>query len=430
MKRILTATILLFSVSFLYCDIYKGVDFMEFPNGLKAVIKKDDSVPVVSVNIWIRTGSINENPDQAGLSHFIEHLLFKGSKNYPGDLMTRNVENMGGLINAATSKEYTCFYIDIQKDAYTDALKMLADTVSNPLFPEDEIIQERKVVIEEIQRHKDSPQSQLFEYFMSTLYKDSDYKNSIIGNEDVIANISRDEIIKYFKTNYIPSKMVVSVAGDIDVEKTKKIIADTLGSLKKEKVHKEPVVIEKFKKSDFFSIEDKTAHAYMLAGFLGPDMDSKDIYVADVALNILGSGKSSRLYRTLKEEQNLVFAVNSSFMSLKGTGSACISAVFQKDNYNKVVSALIAQLDEFAENGPDKEELEKIKTTIKSDFIFGLQTFSEQAGQLGYWELQNHPEVFKNYLKNIEKVTVKDVKKFMKKYYSKDKLSKAVIFPK
>lgn len=430
MRKILISVILLFSITLIYADVYKGAKFMKFSNGLNAVIKKDTSVPVVSVNIWVRVGSINENQDQAGLSHFIEHLLFKGSKNYQGDLMTRNVEKMGGVINAATSKEYTCYYIDIQKDGYIEAIKMLADTVSNPLFPEDEITQERKVVIEEIQRHLDNPQSQLFEYFMQTIYKDSAYKNSIIGNENVIANVSRDNIINYFKTHYIPSKMVVSVVGDIDVEQTKQAIEATLGKLKKADLPAEPVIIESSKNGDTFTIKDKTVHTYLLAGFLGPDMSSDDMCAADVALNILGSGKSSRLYRTLKEDKKLVFAISSSFMTLKGTGSAFISAVFEQQKYDEVMTNITAEIDKFAKDGPTEEELSKIKMNIKADWLFSLQTFNEQSGQFGYWQLQGHLEKFQDYLKNIDKVTAKDIKDFMNKYYSKERLSKAVIFPK
>ena len=338
---------------------------------------------------------------------------------------------MGGYVNAATSKEYTCFYIDIQKDGYIEAIKMLSDMVTNPLFEEKEIIPERKVVIEEIQRHKDNPHAQLFEYFMSTIYKQSAYKNSVIGTQDVIANIPREEIVKYFKQHYIPSRMVISVVGDIDIKETKKIISETLG--KNQNINQnfiEPKIIEQDYKGSNSTTEDKLAHTYMLAGFLGPDMASKDIYIADVALNILGAGNSSRLNRVLKEEKQLVYSISSSFMTLNGTGANYISAIFEKDNCDKVQEAIIEELDKFVKDGPTQEELEKVKTNIKADWLFGLQTVNEQASQLGYWELFNHLEVFKNYLSNIEKVTVEDVKNYMKKYYSKDKLSKVVVFPK
>jgi len=431
MKKIFLLFISLFLTTQIYCDAIKGAKFMNLKNGLTAILKKDTSVPIVSVNIWVKVGSVNETPEQAGLSHFIEHLVFKGCKNYPGNTLTENVEKMGGFINACTSKEYTCFYIDIQKDGYIEAIKMLADMITNPLFPAEEIIQERKVVIEEIQRHKDSPHSQLFEHFMSTTYKQCAYKNSIIGTEDVIANIPREEIIKYFKQHYIPSKMVISIVGDINIKETKKTISETLGqNQNKNENYIEPTVIEPYTDGNEFITTDKLEHTYMLEGFLGPDLSSQDVYIADIALNILGSGKSSRLNKVLKEQKQLVYSISSSFMTMSGTGINYISAIFEKDNYDKVKEAIIKELDKFTEEGPTQEELEKIKTNIKADWLFGLQTVNDQANQLGYWQLFNHLELFNNYLSNIEKITIEDVKNFMKKYYSKQKLSRAVIFPK
>lgn len=431
MKKLLILLLISLFASQAYCNMLKGVKFMNFKNGLTAVIKKDTSVPIVSVNIWVKTGSINETPEQAGLSHFIEHLVFKGSKNYPGNMITENVEKMGGLINAATSKEYTCFYIDIQKDGYLEAIKMLADMVTNPLFPENEITPERKVVIEEIQRHKDNPHSQLFEYFMENMYKESTYKNSVIGSDKVIANIPREEIIKYFKENYTPDRMVVSIVGDIDIPKTKKAIEETLGKNENTNPnYSAPNIIEPFKNGTEFKTDDKLSHSYMLAGFLGPDMASDDIFTADVALNILGAGKSSRLNKVLKEDKQLVHSIASSFLTLAGTGSAYISAIFDKDKYEKVVEAIVEELDKFVAEGPTQEELDRVKINIKSDWLFGMQSFNEQAGQYGYWKLYGHLDKFEKYLENIDRVTIKDVKDFMKKYYSKEKLSKAVIFPK
>ena len=432
MKKIFLLITLLFLSSQIYCDVFKGVKFMNFKNGLTAILKKDTSVPIVSVYIWVKTGSINENPEQAGLSHFIEHLVFKGTANYPGNTeIMENIENMGGYVNAATSKEYTCFYIDIQKDGYIQAIKMLSDMVTNPLFPENEIVPERKVVIEEIQRHKDNPHSQLFEKFMATIYKQAAYKNSVIGTEDVIANIPREEIVKYFKQHYIPSRMVIAVVGDINIKETKKVISETLGKNQNTNPDLiEPNIIEQDDKGMEVTTTDKLAHTYMLAGFLGPDMNSKDVYVADVALNILGSGKSSRLNRILKEEKQLVYSISSSFMTLNGTGSAYISAIFEKDKYEEIKKTLVEELDKFTNEGPTQEELQKIKINMKADWLFELQTVNEQASLLGYWKLFGHPEILENYLANIEKVTIDDVKNFMKKYYSNDKLSKVVVFPK
>ena len=225
--------------------------------------------------------------------------------------------------------------------------------------------------------------------------------------------------------------MVIAVVGDIDIKETKKVISETLGQNQNTNPNLiEPNIIEKDDTGTELITDDKLAHTYMLAGFLGPDMSSKDIYVADVALNVLGAGKSSRLNRILKEEKQLVYSISSSFMTLNGTGTAYISAIFDKTNYEQVKDTLIRELDKFTAEGPTQEELQKIKINMKSDWLFDLQTFNEQASLMGFWKLFNHLEVFEKYLENIEKVTVDDVKNFMKKYYSKEKLSKVVVFPK
>jgi len=430
MKKIIICIILL-CVTYIYADNNKGVEEMKFYNGLELVIKKDTSMPVTSVHIFVNVGSINETPQQAGLSHFIEHLLFKGSKNYPGDLLSRNVEKMGGLINAFTSNEMTCYHVSIQKDGYIDTLKMLIDTVSNPLFPEDEIEKERKVVIEEIQRHKDNPRAELFEFFLQELYKTSQYKNSVIGSSDVIASVTKKEIQKYFDYNYRPNKMVVAVTGDVDVEQTKQIVKETLGQKENPVFFSaDPTIIEPLKQKPSTSTKtDKTSHSYMLAGFLGPDMASKDMFSAIIAMDILGAGKSSRLYRVLKEEKNLVLNIGAAFENFKGTGTAYIFAIFDKDKYEQICKVLEEETEKFAKEGPTEQELEKAKINIKSNWMFENQTVGEQALKMGFWQLMGHGDYFKNYLKYIDKIKVQDIKNFMNKYYAKQKLSKAVIFP-
>ncbi|WP_413853824.1 M16 family metallopeptidase [Candidatus Ruminimicrobium bovinum] len=428
MKKIIICILLLCS-TFLYAD-KKGVADMKFPNGLELVIKQDTTLPVTSVHIFVGVGSVNEKPEQAGLSHFIEHLLFKGSKNYPSDLLSRNVENMGGLINAFTSNEMTCYHVSIQKDGYIDTLKMLIDTVSNPLFPADEIEKERKVVIEEIQRHKDNPRAELFEFFLQGLYKTSDYKNSVIGTADIIANVKREEIQRYFNQNYRPNKMVVAVTGDVDIEQTKQIVKDTLCQLENPVFFSaDPTIIEPLKQTPVTSTRtDNTSHSYMLSGFLGPDISSKDMFSAIIAMDILGAGKSSRLYRVLKEEKNLVLNIGAAFENFKGTGTAYIFTIFDKNKYEDICKETDAEIEKFAKEGPTKQELEKAKINIKANWLFENQTVGNRALNIGFWHLMGHADYFDNYVKYIDKIKVEDIKKFMAKYYSKQKLSKAVIF--
>jgi predicted Zn-dependent peptidase len=218
---------------------------MKYNNGLTSILINNENSLTASAIVFVRVGSVDEKASQAGLSHFIEHLMFKGSKNYPRDSFSKNVENFGGEINAATSKEFTMYYINMQKDFVEKSLKMLADTMQNPLFPKDEIDKERKVVIEEIQRHFDNPESILYEKFYETIYKTSALKNSVIGTSAVISNISSEEIYEYYKTHYVPEKMLIVVSGGFDKEKVEKVIGNTFAKFEKQKVPSEPLLKEK-----------------------------------------------------------------------------------------------------------------------------------------------------------------------------------------
>ncbi len=158
--------------------------------------------------------------------------------------MNRNVENMGGYINAATAKEFTMYYINIQKDGLEESIKMLADTMQNPSFPQYEIDRERKVVTEEIQRHSDNPVAVIYEKFYKTLYAESALKNSIIGIPQVVANVSREEIYSYYKTHYIPEKMIVVISGNFDETSVAKLIDETFGKFEEQSAPPDPMLFE------------------------------------------------------------------------------------------------------------------------------------------------------------------------------------------
>jgi len=411
----------------------KNINKVVLKNGLQVIIEKDASCPLVSVAVFVRVGAVDESVEVSGLSHFVEHLLFKGSKNFPQDSLSRNVENSGGYINAATSKEYTCYYINTQKSACTDTIKMLADITQNPNFPADEIEKERGVVLEEIARHFDDPHSVLFDMFTQTLYKKSAYKNSIIGTAKVIKNVSREKIIEYFKTHYIPQKMTVAVVGDINPQKIKELLNQTFGKISKGIIPKSPQITEPKTTPKTLTKKARVEHAYMLSGFLGPCVQSPDIYTADVAMYILGGSRASRLYSRLRDGLRLVYSISGSFMSVKGTGTAYISSAFNPKNKTKVIKAINAEVENIIKNGITPEELFRAKLSIKTDWNFLHETFSERAYNAGYWNVIGGSSVLTNYLSGIERISVGDVKAFFKKYAGTPKgaakISSAVLLP-
>lgn len=432
MKRI-KITILCIAVSCIFVAggcVAGGVKKVRYDNGLEALLQSDKNSLAASVCVYVRAGAVDEKPSQAGLSHFLEHLMFKGSENYPGDLMSRNVENLGGYINAATSKEYTMYYINIQQDGVEETVKMLADTMSSPLFPQEEIDRERKVVIEEIQRHSDNPFSLLYDNFFEAIYQESAMKNSIIGDAGVIANVSRDEIYAYYGAHYVPEKMKVVITGNFDEKKIEKLVCETFGKFEKKAAPADPDVMEKTRAGKDIIEEGNVEMGYMVSGFVGPDIASDDIFTADLAAAVLGGGKSSRLYRILKEQKQLVYSIGASFMTSKGSGISYVSAVFDPKNFDEIRAETAKQIEDIINNGISQEELRRAKLGIKTGWSFSLETPFDIAYNCGFWTILGRPEAMAEYMPKIEALSAEDIRNYFVKYYSPDKITTAAVLPK
>jgi zinc protease len=398
-------------------------------NGVQVIIDEDHSHPVVSAQVWVKVGSVNEDVRTAGLSHFLEHLIFKGTAKYPGNDISIRVETQGGVINAATSKEFTHFYIDIQKSGWKDAVRILADAMANAAFPADEIENERPVVIEEIRRHLDNPGSVLYDLFSESMFPATPYRSSIIGTEDVIRRVTRDEISAYYHEHYVPSNMIVSIAGDVTAAEALQLARETFGAQKQGKAPRDPDLIEPPHEPKTVRETKDVEHEYWIGGFLGPTITSNDQFAADLTAMILGGGRSSRLYRILREEKQLVYAISASFWSQRGSGTMVLHAVFAPEREKETLAELRAIIDGLAAEGPTDTELKRAKELTRSQWYFGKETPHEQASLRGYWYMQGNPAMAERYLAGIEAVTNDDIIRFLKTYYTTPGLSQAVLIP-
>ncbi|MFH1369169.1 MAG: pitrilysin family protein [Elusimicrobiota bacterium] len=432
MKNTLILSLILFfaaPTAFTDNSIWKGTEKVKLENGLTVLLKEDHNQPIVTAQVWVKAGSIYENPKTYGLSHFLEHLIFKGTKNYPGDMISRTVETRGGYINAATSKEFTEYYIDIQKDTHEEAVRILADAVSGAVFPPEEIEKERLVVLEEINRHEDNPEGSLFDAFSDAVHQATAYKSRVIGSADVIRNVSRQEIIDYYRAFYIPDNMVLSVMGDFDTQKLLGLIKETFGALKSGPSQAEPRLTEPAHEPVIIRKEKKVAYTYWIGGFLGPEIsDTKDMMTADVVSSILVGGRSARLYRKIREEKRLVYSIGGSFWSMRGNGVMYLIALMPPENEKKAISAVTKEIEILRDKGPTDAELKRVKEMTKSSWYFGLESYHGQASLMAYWYLLGNPDFIDRYIESIEKTTKQDVQEFLKKYYANG-LNQAVLFP-
>ena len=421
-----------------------GLKESKLPNGITYLVRPERGEGVVSVQVWVGAGSTYEDKTNAGLSHFLEHLIFKGSSKFPGDEISRLVETSGGVINAGTSKEYTVYYIDTVKDSLPIAVEILADAMENAVFPPEEIEKERPVVLEEIKRSEDDPGSVLYDTLSKTLYTTSPYRNRIIGDEKVVAGVTRDEIIRYYKKYYVPSNMVVSLAGDFEKEDAEKLIEKFFGAIRPPEnsdvegdapsflsvprdyfKEKEPPRREKSS-----ATTKNVAFIYASRANLAPDSLSGEQFSADITAHILGGGSSSRLYRTLREEKRLVYGISAGYYAQKGDGIFEISMVVEPSKFTDAKSAVAEEIKRLAQDGPTDDELLRAREVIKTQWLLGLEKAHDQASIMGYWKLQDNLAILENYIKNISSVGKEDVKNFVSSYLMKNNHVWASVEPK
>jgi predicted Zn-dependent peptidase len=388
-------------------------------NGLVVLLKKSPELPVVSVQVWVKTGSIYETEQTNGISHFLEHLVFKGTEKYLVNQISKKIESYGGIINAGTSKEYTVYFVDIPKEGIEDAFDVISQLVFHATFPEDELEKERLVVIEEIKRYEDNPGNVLYENFNNKLFTLSSYKWRILGKEENIRTLPRQEIINYYKTHYHPKNMVLSICGDFDnniYELIKKYFDVKIST---DYITTNILLDEEPKGSIFEVKKHKVQHTYFLSGFLGPKINDKHQYTGDVLSIILGEGISSRLYKILREEKQLVYEIGSGFYTQLGPSIFYISGVCERKNLEKVVDEINNILTDLRTNGPTNKELEKAKQILLTRWYFNNETVHSKSATAAWWFLFKSLEELNSYIDNINKINKEDIKEFLTIYGQK-----------
>lgn len=408
-------------------------DFSVFKldNGQNVIIQEVRNNPIVIIDTWIKTGSINENDKNNGISHFLEHLFFKGTQKYPVGTFDKILESKGASTNAATSKDYTHYYIKIPSEFFDLALELHSDMLLNPEIPQQELEKERKVVIEEIAKDELLPTNICYENLVKMLYSHHPYKRKVIGNRETIEQVSRAEILGYYDKFYSPDNMVTVVVGDVDT-------AETLDKIKKAfSVKNTPAPKFNYKKEQplkeqkrMESFEDIQA-GYILIGFRGTAIDAKDSYALDVLATVLGDGHSSVFYRKIKDEKQLATDISVYNSGMKDDGIFYIAANFVPEKYDALEKEIFKQIKEVQTRGITAEQLQLAKNIIERDTYYGRESISNIASQLGYVSVTTGGTAYyDNYLKNISKVTLKDVKAVADKYLQQNISAVSVVLPK
>ncbi|MGB9873772.1 MAG: M16 family metallopeptidase, partial [Hydrogenobacter sp.] len=348
----------------------------KLPNGAHLIVKRRDDTEAVALHVWFKVGSIYENYQEKGMAHFLEHMLFNGSEKYPYGEIDKLVESMGGNINAGTSKEYTFYHIEIAKPYWKPALELLYQLTQKPLLSEDMIEKEKPIVIEELRRGKDNPSTVLWEEFEKLAYKVSPYRFPIIGYEETIWNFTRDALLRFYRNFYQPKNMYVVVVGDVDLQEVKEEVSKTFGKeegrpVERPQVPPEPEQTEaRFKKLE----DSRLEKAYWIIGWRVPPIGSKEYYALVVLDQILGGGRTSLLYRELKEK-GLVYSVYTGDLARPQDNMYVISATFDPEKYKQVKEKLKEILTNLSKELTE-EEIKKAKERIINSEIFSQEKVS------------------------------------------------------
>lgn len=403
-------------------------------NGLTVVIQEMPNNPMVSVYMMVKAGSATEGKYLgSGLSHFLEHMLFKGTERRgPGDIAAE-IQAVGGNLNASTSLDFTIYTINVPYQEFDVGLDVVADMVMNSTLDPEEVKKEREVVYNEMRMIYDRPDRYLSRLAFETIYTQHPYRHPIIGYKDLLAQVSRDEMMEYYKSRYFPNNMVLAVAGNVKTEEILPKIREAFKSYKRkpylsEVVPQEPDQISPRRVEDTF----ETDLTQISIGFPSVNLLDHDVYALDVLAQILGQGESSRLFKTLVKERKAVQYVSASNYTPVDKGVFEVEAVFEDESkVDEVIKEALRQIELIKTKGVTPDELKKARQQVATQYIFGNQTTHRVAWFLAYDEAFSGDYRFSsNYVKEVEKVTQGDIKRVANKYLTGKSMNTLVLRPK
>ncbi len=406
-------------------------------NGL-TIIAEQLPVEAVNLNIWFQVGSAMEPNAINGMAHFLEHMMFKGTPNLKPGEFDRLVEQRGGMMNAATSQDYTHYYITTAPKDFADLAPLQLELVTNPSLPEDEFVREKKVVLEEIRRSEDNSSRRTYARAMETCFESLPYRRPILGPADVIAEVTPEQMREFHRQWYHPEKMTVSAVGNLPVETLMETVSNAWEKIARECYSPLPTNISfpqpeapfsQVVRREYSDPQLQQARLVMLWRVPGLN-DLEKTYPLNVLAAILGQGKASRLFRQLREEEQLVSAIGAGNSTQKLQGNFSISARLPLENVEKVETAIQTQIQRLQEEKVTATELNHIQTKVANRYIFANEKPSDRANLYGYYFSQlgdlnpafNYPEI-------IRQLTPEDIQKAAQTYLSAEAYGIVILSP-
>ena len=432
-----------------YPFLTREVEIYEQDNGHKIVLAHKDG-DMINISSWVKTGSINENDKNNGISHFLEHLMFKGTHKHKAGEFDNILEAKGAIVNAATWKDYTFYYVTLPKgdgdENFNTAIELHADMMTDPVIPDYEMgapfdlndknvtdKKERHVVIEEIRMRKDQPWTKVYNATNKAMYTSHPYKRDVIGTPEIISQVPQQEIMNYYKTFYSPKNVTTIIVGDFDSEKIlNKVTNEFHWGERPEPPYMNIVIDKPVEKSVYVENEANINSSFMMFGFLGAlAKDLRNVIALEMLAIILGEGSSSRLYQNLIENQeeqifNLIDAENYTF---RDGCNFFVQANFNPEYKEKAIELVKGEIEKIKENITE-QELEKAKKKVKSRFACEVETVSDIGETIGYYmTVCDDLSLAEEYIPICESITIDELKDAAKRYLDLEHVVISVLRP-
>ncbi len=410
-------------------ELGEGLNKSVLKNGLTVVVKESHRAPVVAVQVWVKAGSVYEDPKLAGITHLIEHMIFKGTKKRgPGEIASA-VEALGGYINAFTAHDYTCYYIVGPREILEPALEILSDALFNSVFDPKELEREKQVVLEEMRMREDQPTTVLLEQVLKVAYTVHPYGRPIIGFPETVKAITRKDILEYTKRFYVPSNMAVVVVGSVSAKEVLSLVEKYFGGVPEAKAPEvtlpsEPYVSE----PKAVAIRRDVEEGYFQVVLPAPNLLDRDAPVMDVIAAILGDGRSSRLYLKLRRRLGLVHSVEATAFTPKGPGLFEVFGTAPSENLRAAIKEVLVELFRLKYQPVTEDELEKAKVQVISQFVYSRESIEGEARKLGVFEMvASDPLYVEKYVEAVKRVSAEDILHAAQKYFLPEKVVAGIL---
>ncbi len=398
------------------------------PNGIRVITERMPHVRSVAVGVWVETGSRHEPESRGGMSHLIEHLVFKGTATRSAEEIARTMDSVGGQMDAFTTKENTCFYVQVLDEHLPLAVDLLTDILLHPLFNAEELEREKSVVLQEIKMVEDTPDDVIHDIFAAQIWPDHPLGRPILGTRESVDGFTREAVLGHFEEEYTPPRIIISVAGNVTHDRVVELFGagfDGFARAVTARRHAPPKLVPSVN-----IVHKSLEQVHLVIGFPGLHQAAPERYALFLLNDVVGGSMSSRLFQEVRERQGLVYSIHTGVQAFVDAGTLYVYAATDAQNFSKVLKATLKELRDLKKNGITAEELTRAKDHLKGSLMLSLESTSSRMNRLAKHEL--HLGSFltlDQMIASIETVRLEDVEALIGLLVDEERLALTTLGP-